>query len=67
MEIRYGTSLKVLWNQVSKSECAESLREIGQIVEDTLQRLHVDFGDHDLYMAFEAMHVCSWRGASQAL
>ena len=66
MEIRYGTSLKVLWNQVSKSECAESLREIGQIVEDTLQRLHVDFGDHDLYMAFEAMHVCAWRGASQA-
>jgi hypothetical protein len=66
VEIRYGNSLKVLWNQVSKNECAESLREIGQIVEDTLQRLHVDFGDNDLYMAFEAMHVCAWRGASAA-
>ena len=66
VEIRYGNSLKVLWNKFSKNECAESLREIGQIVEDTLKRLHVDFGDNDLYMALEAMHVRAWRGGSTA-
>ncbi len=55
--IRYGTKVKVLWSGTSKEECQGSLKEIGQIVKDMLDRLHVDFGSNDLYMAFEAMDL----------
>ncbi len=62
-EIRYGSKVKVLWNQTSRRECDASLREMGQIVEDALQRLYVDFGENDLYMAFEAMDMTTWHKA----
>jgi len=65
-EIRYGSRLRVLWNKTSKADCQASYKEIGQIVEDTLSRLHVDFHHRDLYMALEAMDVEAWQTASEA-
>ncbi len=65
-EFRYGTKTKVLWNRTSREECETSLRELGQIVEDTLARLHVDFGQNDLYMTFEAMDMAAWGEALES-
>ena len=42
-EIRYGSRLRVLWNKTSKADCQASYKEIGQIVEDMMSRLRVDF------------------------
>ena len=65
IEIRYGGKLKVLWNRTSKAECQASFQEISQVVQDTLSRLHADFRDQDLYMAFEAMDIKAWQTASE--
>ena len=61
--LRYGSKLMVLWNRVSKEEAQTALREIGQIVEDCLERLRVDFGT-DLYMTLEALDIRAWHGAT---
>ena len=65
MEIRYGGKLKVLWNRASKAECEMAFQEISQVVKDTLSRIHADFRDQDLYMAFEAMDISTWQTASE--
>ena len=64
VELRYGSRFHVLWRGTSKKECEETMREMGQIIEDCLQRLRVDFNDSDLHMAMEAMNIRSWAGAT---
>ena len=54
----------MLWNGDSKRACEESMQQIGQVVNDCLQRLRVDFNDNDLYMALEAMDSRAWVGAT---
>ena len=63
VELRYGSKVMLLWNGVGTQECQASLKEIGQVVEDCLQRLRVDFGA-DLYMTLESMDVRAWAGAT---
>ena len=63
-ELRYGSKTVVLWNGTKRKEVEASLQEIGQIVEDCLQRLHVDFSGADLYMSLEAMDINSWTDAT---
>ena len=65
IEIRYGGKLKELWNRASKAECEMAFQEISQVVKDTLSRIHADFRDQDLYMAFEAMDISTWQTASE--
>ena len=64
VELQYSTKSLVLWNGASRRECEASMQEIGQIVEDCLDRLRVDFGGNDLYMALEAMDITAWSGAT---
>ena len=63
--IRYGSRVKVLWGAASNRGCQYSLRDIGEIVNDTLDRLRVDFAEKDLYMALEAMNVAAWHKAAR--
>jgi hypothetical protein len=64
-EFRYGERVKVLWSKTTKAECQETLREIGGIAADMLERIRADFGQNDLYMQFEAMDVKAWHLARQ--
>ena len=64
VELRYGSKVHVLWNGGSKKTCQESMRQIGQVVDDCLQRLRADFAEKDLYMALEAMDMRAWAGAT---
>ena len=64
-EFHYGERVKVSWTKTTKPECQETLREIGGIAADMLERIRADFGQNDLYMQFEAMDVNAWHLARQ--
>ena len=64
--IRYGTKTKTVWNDVSKEEARESMRQISSVVEDSLSRLHADFNGGDLFVALSSMHFPSWYRADPA-
>ena len=61
--IRYVTKTKTLWNDVSKDEVRESMRQISSVVEDALSRLRADFNGGDLFLSFSSMDFQSWRRA----
>jgi hypothetical protein len=63
-ELRYGTKAVILWSGTTKTQCLESMRQFGEIVDDCLQRLRVDFGRTDLYMCLQVMDARAWLDVS---
>jgi hypothetical protein len=59
--IRYGSRTKYLYTSNSKQEVAAVLAEMSSVVEDVLGRLAVDFHEQDVYMAFEALSLATWK------
>ncbi len=67
MEVTYDGKVKTLWNRrLSHKECAGSLQAMQNVVQDTLDRLTVEWGSQDLYMAFEAMDLRAWRALTRS-
>ena len=59
--IRYGSRTKYLYTSDSRQDVAPVLAEMKSVVEDVLSRLAVDFHEHDVYMAFEALSLATWQ------
>ena len=61
VHIRYGNRTKYLFTSTSRTDIAPVLAEMKSVVEDVLARLSADFHDQDVYMAFEALALSTWR------
>ena len=48
MEVTYNGKVKKLWNRMSKRECEESLQAMGSVVQNTLDRLSVEWRNQDV-------------------
>ena len=59
--IRYGSRTKYLYTSKSRGEIAPVLAEMKSVVGDVLARLAADFHEHDVYMAFEALSLATWK------
>ena len=61
VHIRYGNLTKYLFTSTSRNDIAPVLAEMKSVVEDVLARLSADFHDQEVYMAFEALSLSTWR------
>lgn len=62
-EFHVGKKVFSFWSKVSKKQCTEALKAIGDVSGDVMERLNADFAPDDLYMCLEAMDLGAWGSA----